>query len=120
MKRLLIIVGLVVFLCALVFAASGWAQTGASSIRGMVKDPSDALVSGATVTLTSLETNAVRSMVTSSSGTFSFELVPVGDYEIRVEANGFRKLVIRPVRALVANVTDVPATLELGELSATV
>jgi hypothetical protein len=120
MKRSSIIIGsFAVLVCALVFAATGWGQTGASTIRGTVKDPSDALVSGATVTLTNLETGAVRSTMT-TSGTFSFELVPVGDYEVTVEAKGFQKLVIRPVRALVANVTDVPAKLELGQVSSTV
>jgi hypothetical protein len=104
----------------LIFAAAVWGQTGASSIRGTVKDQSDALVADATVTLTNLQTNAVRTTVTTTSGTFSFEIVAVGDYEVTVEAKGFRKLVIRPVRAQVANVTDVPATLEIGQLSSMV
>ncbi|PYT92692.1 MAG: carboxypeptidase regulatory-like domain-containing protein, partial [Acidobacteria bacterium] len=119
MKRSFLISNLAVLVCALFFATAGWGQTGASTIRGTVKDPSNALVSGATVTLRNLETGAVRSTVT-TSGSFSFELVSVGDYEVIVEAKGFRKLVIRPVRALVANVTDVPATLEVGEISSTV
>jgi Carboxypeptidase regulatory-like domain len=120
MKRSLIIGILAVLVCALFFAGPGWGQTGASTIRGTVKDPSDALVSDATVTLTNIETNAVRTTRTSTAGTFSFEILPVGDYELKIEAKGFRKLVMRPVQALVANVTDVPATLELGEMSATV
>jgi len=104
----------------LLFALPAWSQTGTSTVRGIVKDPSGASVSGATVTLTSLETNAVRMMRTTTSGTFSFEFLPVGDYDVTMEAAGFRKLVVHPVRALVANVTDVPVTLEIGEVSATV
>jgi carboxypeptidase family protein len=118
MKRSFVIGGLSMLMCALLFATTAWGQ-GTSTIRGTVKDPSDALVSGANVTLTNLETSAVRTTV-STSGTFSFELVPVGDYEVTVEAKGFQKLVIRPVRALVANVTEVPAKLELGQISSTV
>jgi Carboxypeptidase regulatory-like domain len=109
-----------VLLMGLLFAVPIWSQTGSSTVRGTVKDPSGGLVSGATVTLTSLETNAERSMRTTSSGTFAFEFLPVGDYEVRVEALGFRKLVVRPVRAAVDNVTDVPAGLEIGEVSSTV
>jgi len=120
MKRLFIIGSFAVLVCALLFVASGWGQTGASTIRGTVKDPSGALVSGATVTLTNLETNAARTVVTTTSGTFSFEFLPVGDYEVRVEAKGFRKLLVRPVQALVSNVTDVPVALEVGEVSSTV
>jgi hypothetical protein len=107
-------------LCVLFLSLPAKPQTGASTIRGTVKDPSDALVSGATVTLTSLETNAVRTAVTTSSGTFSFEIVAVGEYEITVEAPGFRKVVVRPVHAQVANVTDVPVMLEIGQVSSTV
>ena len=120
MKRSFIFGNFTVLVCALLFAATGSGQTGASTVRGTVKDPSNALVSGATVTLTNLETNAVRTMLTTTSGTFSFEFLPVGDYEVKVEAKGFRKLVVRPVQALVANVTDVPVALEIGEISSTV
>jgi len=98
MKRSFIIGSFAVLVCTLLFAASGWGQTGASTIRGTVKDPSGALVSGATVTLTNLETNAARTVAT-TSGSFPFEVLPVGDYEVRVEAKGFRKLVVRPVQA---------------------
>ena len=120
MKRSFLISSFAVLVCALFLATQGWGQTGASTIHGTVKDPSDAIVSGATVTLTNLETGAVRTTVTTASGAFSFELVPVGEYEVQVEAKGFQKLVIRPVRALVANVTDVAAKLELGKVSSTV
>jgi len=119
LKSLLIVCNFAVLMCSFL-ALPAWSQTGTSTIRGTVKDPSGASVSGATVTLTSLETNAVRTMRTTTSGTFSFEFLPVGDYDVAVEAAGFRKLVVHPVRALVANVTDVPATLEIGEVSATV
>lgn len=120
MKRSFIIGIFAVLVCALLFAAPSWGQTGASTIRGSVKDPSDAFVSGATVTLTNLETSAVRTAVTTMSGAFAFELVLVGDYEVKVEAKGFRKMIVRPVQALVANVTDVPVRLEIGEVSSTV
>jgi len=120
MKRSFLIGSLAVLVCLLLFPGTGWGQTGASTIRGSVKDQSGALVSGATVTLTNLETNAVRTAETTTSGAFAFELVPVGDYEVRIEAKGFRKSIVRPVQALVANVTDVPVTLEIGELSSTV
>ena len=103
----------------LVFNSAAAAQSGASSITGTVKDQSGGVVAGATVTLTNVETNAVRTAESSSSGAFGFEIVPVGDYEVTVEATGFRKSVIRPVRAQVSNVTEVPVILELGQMSST-
>src|SRR5438876_362826 len=116
MKRSFLIGSLAVLVCLLLFPGTGWGQTGASTIRGSVKDQSGALVSGATVTLTNLETNAVRTAETTTSGAFAFERVPVGDYEVRIEAKGFRKSIVRPVQALVANVTDVPVTLEIAHV----
>jgi hypothetical protein len=119
LSRLSIFCNFAMLIC-LLSVVPAWSQTGESTIRGIVKDPSGSLVSGATVTLTSLETNSARNVVTTSSGLFSFELVPVGDYEIAVEAAGFRKVVVRPVRAQVANVTDVPVVLEIGAVTSTV
>jgi hypothetical protein len=118
--RNLVFKGFAIFLCILALSIPIQSQTGASTVRGTVKDQTDALVSGATVTLTSLETNTVRTTVTTTSGTFSFEIVPVGEYEIAVEAAGFRKMVVRPVHAQVANVTEVPVKLEIGQVSSTV
>ena len=119
LRQFLIACNFAMLLCLLA-ALPVWSQTGASTINGVVKDPSGGLVAGATVTLTSLDTNAVRTSTTTASGVFSFELIPVGDYEVRIEAAGFRKLLVRPVRALVANVTEVPASLEIGEVTSMV
>src|SRR5947199_3904404 len=71
MKRSFLIGSLAVLVCLLLFPGTGWGQTGASTIRGSVKDQSGALVSGATVTLTNLETNAVRTAETTTSGAFA-------------------------------------------------
>ena len=117
-KGLLAVLNLLVVL--LVFSSTAAGQGGSSSVVGTVKDQSGAVVAGATVTLTNLEKNAVRTTESSASGAFSFEIVAVGDYEVTVEATGFRKLVIRPVRAQVSNVTEIPVTLELGQMSSTV
>lgn len=117
-KGLLAVLNLLVVL--LVCSSPMAAQSGSSSIVGTVKDQSGAVVAGAAVTLLNVETNATRTAESSSSGAFSFEIVPVGEYEVTVEATGFRKFVIRPVRAQVSNVTDVPVILELGQMSSTV
>src|SRR5450432_1396245 len=117
-KGLLAVFNLLVVL--LVFSGTAAGLGGSSSVVGTVKDQSGAVVAGATVTLTNQEKNAVRTTESSASGAFAFEIVAVGEYEITVEATGFRKFVIRPVRAQVSNVTEVPVTLELGQMSSTV
>src|ERR1700722_5649689 len=112
------------FLCLsivlLLSASSVWAQTGASTIRRTITDSSGAAVAGATVTITSLETNSTRSQETSSTGSYSFELIPPGKYKLEISAKGFRKEIVNSVEALVGNVTDVSQKLEIGEVTSTV
>jgi hypothetical protein len=97
-----------------------WGQFGASTIRGTITDQSGAVVPGATITITNLQTNLARSQTTSSTGSYSFDLIPPGDYKVEIEAKGFRKSVVPRVHALVGEVTDVSQKLQVGEVSTTV
>src|SRR5215472_4654856 len=109
-------------LVIILFASSTavWGQFGASTIRGTITDQSGAVVSGATVTITNLQTNLSRSQTTGSTGSYSFELIPPGEYKVEIEAKGFRKNVVPRVQALVGNVTEVSQKLQVGEISTTV
>src|SRR5215471_526330 len=97
-----------------------WGQFGASTIRGTVTDPSGAVVSGATVTITNLQTNQSRSQATKGAGTYSFDLIPPGDYKVEIEGKGFQKSVVPRIKAEVGSVAEVSATLQLGEVKTTV
>jgi hypothetical protein len=97
-----------------------WGQFGASTIRGTVTDSSGAVVAGATVTITNLQTNLSRSQATNSSGSYSFELIPTGEYKVEIEAKGFRKSIVPRIHAPVGSVTDVSQKLQVGEVSTTV
>src|SRR5689334_7408939 len=70
------------------------AQTGTSSVRGTVFDPEKKAMVGATVTLTSTDTNTVRTQVTNDNGAFVFDLIPPGNYKVQAEAKGFKKAVV--------------------------
>lgn len=107
---------LLVGVCALAVLA----QQGTSNVRGTVKDPQGNVVSGASVKLISITTNAARNATTSSDGHFSFEAVQVGDYRVEVEAPGFKKGVVTDIHALVSSPTSVDVTLEIGNLTESV
>jgi hypothetical protein len=78
-------------LCALaLLVGTTFAQTGTSRITGTVTDPQGAVLPGAKVTAKNEATGVAYSAQTNSAGAFSFESLPVGNYEIRVEAQGFR------------------------------
>src|SRR5215470_15240027 len=65
----------VLFLCLIAAAASASAQVLYGSIVGNVRDTSDAAVPGATVTITSTETNYTRRALTTESG--AYDLVTI-------------------------------------------
>ncbi|MBA2646391.1 MAG: carboxypeptidase regulatory-like domain-containing protein [Pyrinomonadaceae bacterium] len=83
-----------VLLLPLFISGSVLAQTGTSSVRGTIQDPQGSAIAGATVTLTSIETNAARTQTTSDSGVYAFELIPPGEYRVEAEASGFKKALV--------------------------
>jgi hypothetical protein len=63
-----------------------------SAIVGEVKDATNALVPGATVTITNHETGLNRSARTDAAGRFNFSQLKPGAYSVRAEALGFEPL----------------------------
>ena len=67
-----------------------WAQgETTSAILGKVTDSSNAVIAGATVTVSNRETGLKRSARTDDAGRFNFPQLKPGTYEVRVEAQGF-------------------------------
>src|SRR5262245_59196341 len=60
------------------------------SISGTVTDPQGAVVSGATVKATNVETGSVYSTTSDSSGLFRINLIPTGTYNVNIAAQGFK------------------------------
>src|ERR1700677_880994 len=60
------------------------------SISGAVTDPNGLAVAGAKVTAINTATNVRQTITANSIGVYSFPELPVGNYEIEVEANSFR------------------------------
>src|ERR1017187_1235245 len=61
-----------------------------AALSGTVTDQSGALVSGAALTVKSVEAGALRNAVTDGYGRYQVFSVPVGQYEIRVQKPAFR------------------------------
>ncbi len=73
------------------------AQLSRGSISGTVIDPSGGVVPGAQVQATNEGTGAVANTTTQSSGLFRLPLLPVGNYDVVITAQGFRKMVFTGV-----------------------
>jgi len=65
-----------------------WAAT-TGSISGTVKDPSGAVIPGATVTATNAATNIQAKTISDDNGLYAFPSLPVGRYTVKVEEEGF-------------------------------
>ncbi|MBI3697684.1 MAG: carboxypeptidase regulatory-like domain-containing protein, partial [Acidobacteria bacterium] len=74
----------------LLLAAALSAQTTSTEVLGTVTDPSGAVIPGAKVTLLRAATGQSREVTTSSDGNYSFPLIDIGEYSVRVEAQGFK------------------------------
>ena len=83
----------IVGLLALAFIASSSpviAQVDRASLTGTVRDTSQAVMPGVTVTLKHTATNSLTSLVTDAQGTYSAQGLLPGDYEVRAELAGFQ------------------------------
>jgi Carboxypeptidase regulatory-like domain len=91
-----------------------WASDG-GSLLGTVSDPKGAAVPGAMVTATETATTVKRSMATDGRGFYSFQNLPVGRYDVQVEAPGFQPLRRSGVVIDVDSKIVVDAALAIGE-----
>jgi len=97
-------------------AASAFAQAQASTadLRGLVTDPNEAIVPGATVTARNPATGITRTVTTNDEGTYQIFALPPGEYEVSAEAATFKKTVISPVRLTVGQSAELAIKLEVG------
>src|SRR5260370_6807777 len=98
----------------LAFGSSGWGEKAAGTTAGTVTDDRGALVAGASVTVTSVQTEATRTSQTNSAGLFSFPELNPGVYNITVTKQGFKKVEAKNIELHVSDITNVPVTLPLG------
>jgi Carboxypeptidase regulatory-like domain len=108
------------FLVLILFAMTGYAQSGGSTVRGIVKDPQGNVVSGATVTLTDPDRNFSRTQPTNQDGAYVFSAIPPGTYKLEVTATGFKTASASGLVALVDTPTVRDVQLEIGAVSETV
>ena len=67
------------------------AQSGTGSVSGVVHDPSQSVVSGATVTITNTETHVSNMVKTSDQGTYFFGALQRGPYTLTAEKQDFKQ-----------------------------
>ena len=97
-----------------------FAQVNFGRILGTVTDPSGAVISGASVTVTNNHTNVSRVLTADSAGAYVAAALIPGTYTVRAEATGFKTAVHQGVVVQVGTDTRVDVTLEVGAATQTV
>jgi len=97
-----------------------WAQTPTGSIEGLITDQSKAVVSGATVSVTSTTTGQTITVTTNEEGFFSVRSLQPGIYNIRVEQKGFSNATAENVVVQVNQVARADVALKIGSPTETV
>jgi hypothetical protein len=108
------------FILALFACTATFAQTGTTSLRGVVTDKTGAAIVGATVTISSLETGSQRETKTGSNGEYEFLALPPGKYTLAVERENFQKYEQVNLNLLVNLPATQNVTLKVGSTTETV
>ncbi len=104
----------------LLLCSTSFAQNVYGVLSGRVLDPSGASVPGATVLAVNAGTNARSTAISSSEGNYTFPALPVGIYELTVEAPGFQQFTVRNIRLQVNENIRIDAPLQVGTAAETV
>jgi hypothetical protein len=110
----------VTLLALLCGANRAWAQDVTATITGTVTDPSGATVVGATVTVKSVERGVTYTAASNEAGLYRVSQLPVGNYELRVEKEGFQTSVYPAFTLVLNQVARIDVALKVGQVTQTV
>ena len=96
------------------------AQAANGTLLGNVRDETGAPVPGATITVTEVQTNIGRTVVTNETGYYTFTNLPSGIYRVEGELQGFKKFVREGVEVRVNTTVRVDVPLSVGALTESV
>ncbi|HWS96179.1 MAG TPA: carboxypeptidase regulatory-like domain-containing protein, partial [Candidatus Methylomirabilis sp.] len=100
--------------------ASVTAQEFRGTLHGTITDPSQAVVSNATVSLKNLETGIVREVNADEAGHYLFPYVVPGTYSVTAKASGFKTTVRNGIEVSVNDNLRVDLEMALGQSTETV
>jgi hypothetical protein len=109
------IAAIFLWLQVLIMASSAQVSQATGALQGTVVDANNAVIIGATVTLTNAALAVSRKTTTHKDGTFVFALVqPAEGYQITVEADGFQRWVATNITVNVTEISVANARLSVG------
>jgi Carboxypeptidase regulatory-like domain/TonB dependent receptor len=92
-------------------------QSNRGTITGTISDSAGAVIPGAPVVVTNLETGTKSETVSTGTGNYSLVQLPVGTYSLTIEQPGFSKYEQQNIQVEVAVTTRVDVVLKIGSAS---
>src|SRR6266508_3627284 len=108
------------FLCTLLLAASAVAQNITGTILGTIKDVTGAVVAGAGVAVTNIDTNQAVQVTSNQLGNYEAPYLRPGRYSVKVTGPGFKTVLRENVELQVENRLRLDFQLEVGDVATTV
>ena len=102
----------IIFFCW--FGALIAAAQDTSTIVGVVTDPSGAAIPGAQVRVSNVQKGFVRDLTTDSAGAYTAAKVPIGNYTVTVQAQGFERVSNAGIELTVGQTLRVDVQMPIG------
>lgn len=120
MKPAFIIQTLLFFAVSIALAAPAFGQEITATIYGTISDANQAALGGAKITVTNEATGFQRTALSDKSGNYSLPLLPVGTYDLAVEASGFQRYLQKGITLTLNEEVRLNAQLTVGTITETV
>jgi len=94
-----------------------WAQTATGRIVGTLTDQTGAIIPGATITATNMDTMVTYTALTNEQGAYQIPLLPIGMYTVTGEQPGFQKAVTKPEKLEINQSLRVDIRMTVGGIT---
>ena len=101
-------------------ANAGYAQTVTGTVTGTVTDQSGAVIAGATVVALNADTGVASSATSDGAGVYRVSFLPIGRYQLTVQANGFSTQTVPPFQLEAVQTATFNVKLSVGTATQTV
>lgn len=106
--------------CSLAFvptAVRAQSQASTGQIVGTVKDPQGSAIPNAKVTVANTATGLTQTLTTNQEGLFRAVLLPVGDYTVKINAQGFGEFTQSGYKVEVGSTLDANVVLQINAVT---
>jgi hypothetical protein len=100
--------------------ASAPAQTDRGTITGAISDPAGAVIPSASIEAKNVNTGAVYTAASTSTGNYTLAQLPAGVYQLSASVPGFKQYIRTGITVLVAQILRIDITLEVGNITETI